>query len=737
MSECDLELKKSVNAEEAQGIVSRFEEYKAKNKLDPNDSMTDHLTRMIAEIENRKELSAIRSEHAVTAYQEANKFIFKDSLTKNKTGDTVFNPKKVRKNFRQFMQNIGDKQSVIADQSHQFFTKLVSDKKIVNMMRTPDFQRNIYRAIMHPDRYKFPDGSPVRMMADAIRKYNDWSHVQKIKRGYSLGYAKNYVVKQIHNMEKIVADTKGWKAQLDKSLDWDHMQVPTARREDFLDEVLMKVTRPKETIEGVFVSKDVKTLHFKNADGAFAYQQSFGADNMFDQLNKSLHVDAKNLALAEVMGVQHDMNFKAHMKEIDNRLKEVDASTHQATVNEMNKAYDYLSGKNAWGSPKTTAGKVAVALRQSADMSLLKATSAITTITDFAFGAGTMNSVFGGGVNKYAKTLIQSSIDTMKLFGSTEKQIAWADKLGVFATDLSPMSGMRFAREGVETGMSWKPLDRLHSWSMAATGLPRQAVSARLANTKQFAMGLADNAHLGFDNLYSGTRQLFDELNISSKEWDIIRAHALDDFDGHKIITPEKLRNVLGEDFHEVSGKLASMFRQAAETGSPTGSVRSASFKNAFSPDSVEGMAVRFAMQYKSFPLAAARTMGKMANRGSTQAAVANMAMPAVTATTLGGIVMQLRNYVNKGEFINMEDEGALFWTRAAVQGGFAGLAGDLATKDYSKFGNVAESLAGPVVGGLLQDTAEIASRIPRGKLREKDVWKYGMKTIPSVIVSQ
>jgi len=744
---CDYNLEKKLG-ESAEEIKQRFAEFKEKYKITDADGVAQNMERLLQDMK-RRELIA-QNQRLISAEKNTAvlKQAYRDVISKKGKNKGQIDAKKVQKNIRQIFQNVGDRAGALADQAHQFYLRALKETGMGKLMKTDNFQRDIYRAIMRPDKYKFADNSPVKIMADAIRKYNDWIHVGKTRAGYDIGYAQNYVSKQLHHADKIIGNERAWKEMLENSLDWEYMGIKQSDRAQALDDILQTITNPKDLIDGVYASKQVKSLYFKGPDEAFAYQKAFGADNLFDQLMKSMHVDTRNLAVAEAFGVKHDKNVDALLKDVYRRTREVDPkqANFDSIKREVDQAYDWLSGITSYGAPKTILGKTATAIRQVTDMSMLKATSVVTTITDMPFSAGTANTIFGGGVNGYAKKAIGISQDTIKLFASRKQQIEFADRIGMFASEVSPFSGQKFAREGTETGMSWKPLDRAHNASMIMTGLPRQAAAARLAGVKQLVMGFADVADTPFDKLYSGTRELFDELNINAKDWDLIRQYGVDDVDGVKMITPEKLRRELETGGPrgdtelamknvETINKYATLLRQASELGSPTGSVRLNAFKNAQSPDSVGGMMWRFALQYKTFPIAAGRTMSKMAEKGTLPQKFINLGMTGMTATALGGIVLQTRNYIDKGEFIDMDDKQAMFWTKAAVQGGFLSIAGDMALgQDYTRFSNIPSQVAGPALSGVVQDTAEIATRIRKGNLRNKDIKKIVKKNMPTAI---
>ena len=148
-SKCDINLRNKMG-DEADSIMQEFEQIR--NQYEVNDVNAPlKINEILGEMRRRDKISKLqnavmaqkRSERLTQIYRNTDGITDMDQLTT-----------KLRKNFEQEMQNIGDRQGVIQDQAQTFLLHVSSNRAMKQLMKTPEFQLNVYRAIIHPDKWK-------------------------------------------------------------------------------------------------------------------------------------------------------------------------------------------------------------------------------------------------------------------------------------------------------------------------------------------------------------------------------------------------------------------------------------------------------------------------------------------------------------------------------------------------------------------------------------------------------
>ncbi len=156
-------------------------------------------------------------------------------------------------------------------------------------------------------------------------------------------------------------------------------------------------------------------------------------------------------------------------------------------------------------------------------------------------------------------------------------------------------------------------------------------------------------------------------------------------------------------------------------------------------PGTMVGEGLRFIGQFKSFPIGFWQKIMMPIIYGSPYQgaeAMGVLAFHIAQVTALGWVAMELKRML-KGEkpiFMGQPTPGNLTkaFVAAFIQGGGAGLYGDFLLAERSRFGGgMLESLAGPVIGGALNDLDRIRGAVIAGEFRGADLLRFTVSNTP------
>ena len=151
------------------------------------------------------------------------------------------------------------------------------------------------------------------------------------------------------------------------------------------------------------------------------------------------------------------------------------------------------------------------------------------------------------------------------------------------------------------------------------------------------------------------------------------------------------------------------------------------------SAGTVQGEALRFALQFKSFPIAyAQKVLGRQiyGMEGSSRGeAFGNFARLIIMCTLFGYGSMVAKDLVKGKTPRNPADPRT--WFSAFTQGGGIGIFGDFLFGEYNRFGgSLAATLAGPAAG-TLSDFANIYARVRDGDSSAQAIVRFVMNNVP------
>ncbi len=372
---CELEAVKKYGKQIADSIQKDFDEFKAIYGTDESGDLSKHFDKMLKEKARRIQISEKSRLLAVAKSQQVSNFA-EDGMS---ASDKNYS-KKVQKNMDQVMQNTADLEASIVDEGSVFLVDMADAIPSEKFFRDENFQRDLFRSIIEPEKYKFPDGSPVKKVSDLIRKKNDWEYARKRQVGYDIDYRQKRVGKRYHFRDKIQEfggeDGQPWVDRMLQDTDGEVMGF-TDRDEyvTYLQKTYSDIINADSMIDDTYVKLILPTTKgitagrsfvFKSADAEFAYMRDFGNGNLFDQMQMTLRGDAKKIALAQSFSPEHK-------KVLPNLLKGLKRSMNKDVADAMEESiidqYKQISGTGAHRQAKTIAGKLATATRQLTDIS--------------------------------------------------------------------------------------------------------------------------------------------------------------------------------------------------------------------------------------------------------------------------------------------------------------------------------------------------------------------------------
>jgi hypothetical protein len=256
---------------------------------------------------------------------------------------------------------------------------------------------------------------------------------------------------------------------------------------------------------------------------------------------------------------------------------------------------------------------------------------------------------------------------------------------------------------------------RLAHSTMKASLLNAWTNGLRRAFSLTMMQGITRMAAKDWGGLSEFDRFRLEANGITEADWSLIRTAAPDKLRGVDIITPEAIWNTHGPDAQQAATKLLAFVLNEAETAiiNPDLATRVMTSGAGLQRGTVRGELARSVMQFKSFPIAMiSRHWGRILEtpagmEGAPMIAnpVAYAAALTVSLTALGAIAYQTKQLVSGKDPVDMTGEHAVkFWLRAFVQGGGAGILGDLLLTDPSESpggmtSGALKNLAGPAIG--------------------------------------
>jgi hypothetical protein len=451
----------------------------------------------------------------------------------------------------------------------------------------------------------------------------------------------------------------------------------------------------------------MRAFQWTSAEAWLAANERFGPGgrSLYDMLNGHIDGMARDIAMLEVLGPNPEWMVRYLRDETMRRMAGTPERAKTAAWR-IDSVWAHVSG-----TAQTPVHEwAATAFREArAFLSATRLGSAlISSVSDFA----TMRQVAAwnglpatGWMRDYLRLLNPANAE--------DRRIAVRAGLIAEAWAQRAVGAMRNQADVVGTGLG----SRLADFVLRASGLTAHTQSARWAIGMEMLGHLADQAGRSLDQLDPALRQAMGRYGIGAAEWDLLRAHGVQDLGGWRVISPEAVAradaaepDVAARARLEAATRLLEFVQSEARFAVPEpGAAERSLMLGQTRPGTLAGEFLRSALQFKSFPVTVMLMhIGRGLAQESAAGKAAYLASFAIGTTLMGALAMQLKAIAQGRDPRAMDDHR--FWGAAFAQGGGAGILGDFLFTAVNRADQsfIANTLGGPM-GGLADDIAKIA----------------------------
>jgi hypothetical protein len=354
-----------------------------------------------------------------------------------------------------------------------------------------------------------------------------------------------------------------------------------------------------------------------------------------------------------------------------------------------------------------------------------------------SLGGSTLSSVTDlGTIGLSAKYNGISALEaTSNAIGNLGRSLPQAEKLSLYAdlgVALSSLTGKlsagRFNPEDRLAGSIGRLQQKFYTLNLQN----RWTDTLRESVAEMLSVNLARRSADAFDSLPDRLQSTLGLYGIDPDKWDIFRASDITEIDGNRFLSPRSLDDMPDEPFaaylskrglsptkariRDLRREIQNQFRQyfSDQNGysvlMPDAGTRGI-IKQGTTSGTYLGEAVRFIMQFKSFPIAYGQ---RIIGREFRQGGVMGVSQMIALTTLYGYAAMNLKDLA-KGK--QPRDPGDYrTWIASLQQGGGLGLYGDMLFSQIldRRFGDATAQLLGPTVSDVL-GSGGIAGLLARG----------------------
>lgn len=442
-----------------------------------------------------------------------------------------------------------------------------------------------------------------------------------------------------------------------------------------------------------------RVLHFRDAENWMAYNDRFGAADVFASVTRHMQRMARDIAMMRAfgtnprMGLEHRYQVALDVaKKRGLSSKETDAITrrmHRARamlgqidgsantpVNEF--WANFFSGIRMWTSASYLGGAV---LSSGGDIAAMRLAARIV------------------GMNP--TNVVSRHVQLMASAQTRES----AARLGYIADTLTD-AGNTLARFLGEVPSN-EILERVTSFTMRAQGLSHWTDMARTAFRMEMSGLFAENAGRALSDVTPELRKILEARGVTPEMWQAFARSDLlyDPGNGATFLSPSywlERTDMPRAQAEEISIRMGSIIEEQVEMAVPTISIEGrAMIQGQAQPGTISGELMRSGLQFKSFALSVWMNQIRrlMAQPTGASRAIYGAEMLA-TFTLMGAVSLQLKEIAKGNDPRDMTSSN--FWGAAALQGGGLGIVGDLLVSTTSRTGGgLGEYLMGPTVGFL------------------------------------
>lgn len=585
-------------------------------------------------------------------------------------------------------------------------------------------------------------------IAKAIRKWQEYARQQANDAGAWIGQAKGYITSTFHDRARITAAPEDWLRVAQETFDLprmaDEMEVDLFEMPGILEGIWQGLStgvhlKPEGTQVAArkglqSIGKKLsheRVIHFKDADAWTRYNREYGAGNLHEAVIAGLRRQAKSTALMNTLGPNYEMNFDRIVSQTRERMRKEGAKSEDI------RRFDSDAGR----AKRLYLSELDGSLDIPASDTVATVSQSVRAIQSMAsLGGSVLSSVSDLGV--MALGAKYNGLNALELvgqgIGNLFQATPSAEKLGLYAdlgVVLNSLAGKFTANRFVPDDTVPGRIGRLQHKFYTLNLQNRWTDAMREAVAEMLSANLARQTGKAFDQLgeVGETLALY---GIDSGKWDIFRSVETPDIEGSRFLSPKAMDDLPDEPFaaylkaHDqnptdyriraLRSEIQRQFRAyfADQNGymvlMPDAATRGL-MKQGTRKGTGLGEAVRFIMQFKSFPLAySQRVIGRELRQGGI-AGIAKM----IALTSLFGYAAGAMKDLAKGRQPRDPTDWRT-WVAAFQQGGGAGLYGDVLFSQVidRRFGDAAAQLLGPTFSDVFgsQGVAGVVARAAQGQ---------------------
>lgn len=421
-----------------------------------------------------------------------------------------------------------------------------------------------------------------------------------------------------------------------------------------------------------------RVLHFKDGESWLAYNKKFGKANAYQSVTSYLHEMSTQIGAMETFGPNPD-------KAIESLINKVRQESGNPRAGAMAKKM-YANIMNYNNHADNTLGQVAATTRNVLSAVHLGG-AMLSAISDTAFLGITANY---NGI-PVVKTLgrLFSSLNPMN---AADKEFAAQMAMGAdYAIDRA-IAANRYT-ESVGYGAS----ARVSDFVMRAQGLNAWTIAGKQAFAMEFNADMARNLGKSFDSLDPKKLDMFGRYGITAADWDSISAASTKSRRGVPMLDAMSIKDPIARD------RYIGMMLSERSYAVPEPDARVRTYLNqGTNAGTWEGEAWRSVTQFKSFPVTVITThlARAMFQDGRIKPKLGYIASMVTGLTVLGALSIQAKEFTKGREPIPWDSQE--LWTRGFMNGGSAGMIGDVLFNDVTRYGSsLGGQLAGPGISAF------------------------------------
>lgn len=576
---------------------------------------------------------------------------------------------------------------------------------------------------------------------------------RKNAAGANIRELTNYVVKQAHDSNLMRrAGFQKWRDDILPLLDQNKTfknLLPGQSRETFLREVYDSLVSGNHQRVDSTIGDDGRTdpladvfagqpslakklsqnrvLHFQDGAKAYEYANNYSRMGLSEALHAGVLNDARSIALMEKFGTNPKMMIDRIIRDARARNKVNEEFTANFNENMIKISLAEVDGTTiakgagrplVLGADLATISSATRMVQAMAKLGMAVISSFSDVATKAAFiQTSTGRSLFGS----YARALA----DVFNMFKPAEQR-EFAVRLKILSDAIIGDVLTRHGSSDMQPGMVTKAVKRFFKLN----GMNYWNSSQKTGVARVLAYDLGQHAQMRFEDIPLESRNTYEQYGLGRDEIAMMRSILDEAADGETYVFPDSINRLddalidpiiarergdlnitdaMREQYrNDLRTRYIAFLNDSADMAIPTPGARERAYlTQGTRRGTPTGEAIRFAAQFKSFPVTY-MTKGLMrqyyGRKAAGKSGVLGVTQLALGSTVMGYIAMSAKDILKGKEpravFSDKYILDPKTFSAAFTQGGGAGLLGDLLFQDYNRYGQgLASTLLGPSAG--------------------------------------